>query len=137
MPISDQEYDTNLEDFVDRVMLQGRFDSLDQTSMSRLTPAMDAVLKVRNDPKLLPAAFEKMVAAVNVARQDPTKAPQNPQFTPQQMSATVQQVLQGANVNTKAVATALQQAAGGTLTATKQANPMVNSLLNALGVATK
>ena len=33
--------------------------------------------------------------------------------------------------------TALQQAAGGTLTATKQANPMVNSLLNALGVATK
>jgi hypothetical protein len=137
MPISDQEYDTNLEDFVDRVMLQGRFDSLDQTSMSRLTPAMDAVLKVRNDPKLLPAAFEKMVSAVNVARQDPAKATQAPQYTPQQTAATVQQVLKGANVNTQAVATALQQAAGGTLTATKQANPMVNSLLNALGVATK
>ena len=137
MPISDQEYDTNLEDFVDRVMLQGRFDSLDQTSMSRLTPAMDAVLKVRNDPKLLPAAFEKMVSAVNVARQDPAKATQAPQYTPQQTAATVQQVLKGANVNTQAVATALQQAAGGTLTATKQANPMVNSLLNSLGVATK
>ena len=137
MPISDQEYDDRLEEFVDRVMLQGRFDSLDQTSMSRLAPAMDAVLKVRNDPKLLPAAFEKMVTAVNVARQDPAKAPQTPQFSPQQMSATVQQVLRGANVNTQAVATALQQAAGGTLTATKQANPMVNSLLNALGVVTK
>ena len=137
MPVSDQEYDDRLEEFVDRVMLQGRLDSLDQTSLSRLTPAMDAVIKARNDPKLLSAAFEKMVAAVNVARQDPNQAPQNPQFTPQQMSATVQQVLKGANVNTQAVATALQQAAGGTLTATKQANPMVNSLLNALGVATK
>ena len=137
MPISDQEYDTNLEDFVDRVMLQGRLDSLDQTSLTRLTPAMDAVLKVRNDPKLLPAAFEKMVAVVNVARQDPNKATQAPQYTPQQTAATVQQVLQGANVNTQAVATALQQVAGGTLTATKQPNPMINSLLNAFGVATK
>jgi hypothetical protein len=49
----------------------------------------------------------------------------------------VKQVLASANVNTQAVAAALQQAAGGTLTATKQPNPMVNSLLNALGVATK
>jgi len=137
MPISDQEYDTNLEDFVDRVMLQGRLDSLDQTSLTRLTPAMDAVIKARNDPKLLPAAFEKMVAVVNVARQDPAKSSQTPQFTPQQSAATVKQVLAGANVNTQAVATALQQAAGGALTATKQPNPMVNSLLNALGVATK
>jgi hypothetical protein len=137
MPISDQEYDANLEDFVDRVMLQGRLDSLDQTSVTRLTPAMDAVIKARNDPKLLPAAFEKMVAAVNVARQDPAKASQSPQFTPQQTAATVKQVLAGANVNTQAVAAALQQAAGGTLTATKQPNPMINSLLNALGVATK
>jgi hypothetical protein len=137
MPISDQEYDTNLEDFVDRVMLQGRLDSLDQTSLTRLTPAMDAVIKARNDPKLLPAAFEKMVAVVNVARQDPAKASRTPQLAPQQTAATVQQVLKGANVNTQAVAAALQQAAGGTLTATKQPNPMVNSLLNALGVATK
>jgi len=137
MPISDQEYDTNLEDFVDRVMLQGRLDSLDQTSLTRLTPAMDAVLKARNDPKLLPAAFEKMVAVVNVARQDPAKASRTPQLAPQQTAATVQQVLKGANVNTQAVAAALQQAAGGQLTATKQPNPMVNSLLNALGVATK
>jgi hypothetical protein len=137
MPISDQEYDTNLEDFVDRVMLQGRLDSLDQTSLTRLTPAMDAVIKARNDPKLLPAAFEKMVAVVNVARQDPAKASRTPQFTPQQTAATVKQVLAGANVNTQAVAAALQQAAGGQLTATKQPNPMVNSLLNALGVATK
>jgi len=137
MPISDQEYDTNLEDFVDRVMLQGRLDSLDQTSLTRLTPAMDAVIKARNDPKLLPAAFEKMVAAVNVARQDPTKVPQTPQYNPQQTAATVKQVLASANVNTQAVAAALQQAAGGALTATKQPNPMVNSLLNALGVATK
>jgi hypothetical protein len=137
MPISDQEYDTNLEDFVDRVMLQGRLDSLDQTSLTRLTPAMDAVIKARNDPKLLPAAFEKMVAAVNVARQDPVKASQTSQFTPQQTAATVKQVLAGANVNTQAVAAALQQAAGGQLTATKQPNPMINSLLNALGVATK
>jgi hypothetical protein len=137
MPISDQEYDTNLEDFVDRVMLQGRLDSLDQTSLTRLTPAMDAVIKARNDPKLLPAAFEKMVAVVNVARQDPAKASRTPQLAPQQTAATVQQVLKGANVNTQAVAAALQQAAGGALTATKQANPMVNSLLNALGVATK
>ena len=137
MPISDQEYDTNLEDFVDRVMLQGRLDSLDQTSLTRLTPAMDAVIKARNDPKLLPAAFEKMVAVVNVARQDPAKSAQTSQFTPQQTAATVKQVLAGANVNTQAVAAALQQAAGGQLTATKQPNPMVNSLLNALGVATK
>ena len=137
MPISDQEYDTNLEDFVDRVMLQGRLDSLDQTSLTRLTPAMDAVLKARNDPKLLPTAFEKMVAAVNVARQDPAKATQAPQYNPQQTAATVKQVLASANVNTQAVAAALQQAAGGALTATKQPNPMVNSLLNALGVATK
>jgi len=137
MPISDQEYDTNLEDFVDRVMLQGRLDSLDQTSLTRLTPAMDAVIKARNDPKLLPAAFEKMVAVVNVARQDPAKASQTSQFTPQQTAATVKQVLAGANVNTQAVAAALQQAAGGQLTATKQPNPMINSLLNALGVATK
>jgi hypothetical protein len=137
MPISDQEYDTNLEDFVDRVMLQGRFDSLDQTSLTRLTPAMDAVIKARNDPKLLPAAFEKMVAVVNVARQDPAKASRTPQLAPQQTATTVQQVLKGANVNTQAVAAALQQAAGGQLTATKQPNPMVNSLLNALGVATK
>jgi len=137
MPISDQEYDTNLEDFVDRVMLQGRLDSLDQTSLTRLTPAMDAVLKARNDPKLLPAAFEKMVAVVNVARQDPAKASRTPQLAPQQTAAMVQQVLKGANVNTQAVAAALQQAAGGQLTATKQPNPMVNSLLNALGVATK
>ena len=138
MPISEPEYETRLQEFVERVMLQGRkFDTLDQTSQSRLMPAVDAVVKARMDPKLLPAAFEKMVAAVNVARQDPNQAPQNPQFSPQQMSATVQQVLAGANVNTQAVATALQQAAGGTLTATKQANPMVNSLLNALGVATK
>jgi hypothetical protein len=137
MPISDQEYDTNLVDFVDRVMLQGRLDSLDQTSLTRLTPAMDAVIKARNDPKLLPAAFEKMVAVVNVARQDPAKASRTPQLAPQQTAATVQQVLKGANVNTQAVAAALQQAAGGTLTATKQPNPMVNSLLNALGVATK
>jgi hypothetical protein len=137
MPISDQEYDTNLEDFVDRVMLQGRLDSLDQTSLTRLTPAMDAVIKARNDPKLLPAAFEKMVAVVNVARQDPAKASRTPQLAPQQTAATVQQVLKGANVNTQAVAAALQQAAGGQLTATKQPNPMINSLLNALGVATK
>jgi hypothetical protein len=137
MPISDQEYDTNLEDFVDRVMLQGRLDSLDQTSLTRLTPAMDAVIKARNDPKLLPAAFEKMVAVVNVARQDPAKSAQTSQFTPQQTAATVKQVLAGANVNTQAVAAALQQAAGGQLTATKQPNPMINSLLNALGVATK
>jgi hypothetical protein len=137
MPISDQEYDTNLEDFVDRVMLQGRLDSLDQTSVTRLTPAMDAVIKARNDPKLLPAAFEKMVAVVNVARQDPAKSAQTSQFTPQQTAATVKQVLAGANVNTQAVAAALQQAAGGQLTATKQPNPMINSLLNALGVATK
>jgi hypothetical protein len=137
MPISDQEYDTNLEDFVDRVMLQGRLDSLDQTSLTRLTPAMDAVIKARNDPKLLPAAFEKMVAVVNVARQDPAKASRTPQLAPQQSAATVKQVLAGANVNTQAVAAALQQAAGGQLTATKQPNPMINSLLNALGVATK
>ena len=137
MPISDQEYDTNLEDFVDRVMLQGRLDSLDQTSLTRLTPAMDAVIKARNDPKLLPAAFEKMVAVVNVARQDPNKSTQAPQYNPQQTAATVKQVLQSANVNTQAVAAALQQAAGGALTATKQPNHMVNSLLNALGVATK
>ena len=140
MPVSDQEYDDRLEEFVDRVMLQGRLDSLDQTSLSRLNPAMDAVIKARNDPKLLSAAFEKMVAAVNVARQDPAKATQTaqtPQYTPQQTAAIVKQVLAGANVNTQAVATALQQAAGGPLTATKQPNPMVNSLLNALGVATK
>jgi hypothetical protein len=138
MPISEPEYEDRLQEFVERVMLQGRkFDTLDQTSQSRLMPAVDAVVKARMDPKLLPSAFEKMVAAVNVARQDPTKATQNPQYTPQQTAATVKQVLAGANVNTQAVATALQQAAGGTLTATKQANPMVNSLLNALGVATK
>jgi hypothetical protein len=78
-----------------------------------------------------------MVAVVNVARQDPAKSAQTSQFTPQQTAATVKQVLAGANVNTQAVAAALQQAAGGQLTATKQPNPMINSLLNALGVATK
>jgi hypothetical protein len=70
-PVSDQEYFTQLQDFVNRVMLQGAFSRLDGTSAKRVKQAIAGVTGVRNNPTQLQDKMEQLVTTASASRQDP------------------------------------------------------------------
>ena len=67
-PISDQEYTTNLTDFVNKVMLGGQMSQLDPTSKARVDQAIQYVASKKNTPKELPAAFQSLAVRTSAAR---------------------------------------------------------------------
>ena len=70
-PVGDQEYFTQLQDFANRVMLQGGFARLDGTSAKRVKQAIADVTAVRNDPNQLQDKMAQLVTATAASRQDP------------------------------------------------------------------
>lgn len=70
--VSDQEYKEQLEDFVERNMLQKQIDELDPTSTQRINQSVTKILSVRNDARQLEQAFRDMAKVTTTARMDPS-----------------------------------------------------------------
>lgn len=147
-PVSNDEYNDHLKDFVQKVMLNNRqIDQLDANSQSRIDAGIDAVMNNRNDRQKLPQAFNQLVTAASVARDDPSKTQYAAssaaasgtaqQLNPTQAASAVKQIMRSANVNTQAVATALQQTTGGTVAVPRTNSTVANALLKALGFDVK
>lgn len=78
-PVADDEYNDHLKDYVQKVMLNDRtIDQLDTNSQNRIDAGIDAVMKNRNDRQALPQAFNQLVTAASVARDDPAKTQYQP-----------------------------------------------------------
>lgn len=142
--VTDQEYVDNLEDFVEKVMLQKPIESLDSNSGTRLNQMINSVMTVKNDPKKMQTAFQDLAAITTAARMDPSKtgaAPGAAQGS-QQTGAkpAVQNTVQGVKValqgiNTQTVAQNLVAANNGQpVAASKTNNDLVNRVLTTLGV---
>jgi hypothetical protein len=70
--VSDSEYKEQLEDFVERNMLQKQIDELDPTSTQRVNQMIDKVLAARNNAGQLDQAFRDMAKITTTARMDPS-----------------------------------------------------------------
>ena len=70
--VSDQEYKDQLEDFVEKNMLQKQIDELDPTSTQRMTQMISKVVASRNDARQLDQAFRDMAKITTTARMDPS-----------------------------------------------------------------
>lgn len=125
--VTDQEYGDNLEDFVEKMMLQKPIESLDQTSGTKVAQMIDKVVTAKNDPKQIQAAFQELAAVTAAARQDPTKT--TGVSNPQQI---IQQALTG--VNPQVLGKQIAAAAGGQQAAKSTGNPTVDHLLKTLGI---
>lgn len=139
--VKDQEYVDNLEDFVEKVLLQKPIESLDNTSGTKLNQMINAVMAVKNDPKKMQTAFQDLVAITTAARMDPAKsgtAQQSAQQPGGQQA--VQNTVQGTKIalqgiNTQTLAQNMVTANNGQpVVATKTNNDLVNRVLTAMGV---
>ena len=70
--VPDPEYKEQLEDFVERNMLQKQIDELDPTSTQRMNQMIDKVVAARNDARQLDQAFRDMAKITTTARMDPS-----------------------------------------------------------------
>ena len=70
--VSDQEYKDQLEDFVEKNMLQKQIDELDPTSTQRMNQMITKVVASRNDSRQLDQAFRDMAKITTTARMDPS-----------------------------------------------------------------
>jgi hypothetical protein len=147
-PVGDQEYFTQLQDFANRVMLQGGFARLDGTSAKRVKQAIADVTAVRNNPNQLQGKMEQLVTATAASRQDPNAyygAPRGsagqaapgaaPAGSAQQATQAAKDFLNGAISGSQQTGfkTFLQQSAGtGALRST--GNATVDALLKELGL---
>lgn len=156
-PVDPTEYENQLSDFVERVMLKSyKIADMEPQSQQRIEQAIGAVVNGRNDRRALGPAFEKLVQQAMVSRLDPAKtsfqspaaqktvgpgAKQPPgaqapaqQLNPMMAAGAVGQILRGAQVNASAVAQALQQVTGGPISVQRTNNNVVNALLKSLGI---
>lgn len=147
-PVGDQEYFTQLQDFANRVMLQGGFARLDGTSAKRVKQAIADVTAVRNNPNQLQDKMAQLVTATAASRQDPNAyygAPRGragqvasgatPAGSAQQVTQAVQDFLNRAisSVQQNGLKTFLQQSAG-TAALRSTGNATVDALLKELGL---
>jgi len=156
--VDPDEYENNLSDFVERVMLKSyKIQDMDPQSQTRIEQALGAVVQGRNDRRALAPAFEKLVQQAMVARLDPAKTsyqspaaqktvgpgakqapgaqtPAPQQLNPTQAASAVNQVLRGAQVNAPAVAQALQKVTGGPVAVQPTNSTVVNALLKTMGI---
>lgn len=142
--VSDQEYGEQLEDFIERVLLQNkRVEDLDQQSGQRLDAIMQKIVAGRNDAKALPELFNNLTAVTTAARVDTTKfkGGQTQQPTAQQGAqnlsqanpqVAVKQALKG--VNTSALNQQIAAVGGGPQTVKSTSNRYVDQLLKQLGI---
>jgi hypothetical protein len=70
--VSDQEYKDQLEDFVEKNMLQKQIDELDSTSTQRMNQMITKVVASRNNSSQLDQAFRDMAKITTTARMDPS-----------------------------------------------------------------
>jgi len=70
--VTDQEYKEQLEDFVEKNMLQKQIDELDPTSTPRMNQMIAKVVSARNDARQLDQAFRDMAKITTTARTDPS-----------------------------------------------------------------
>jgi hypothetical protein len=70
--VSDQEYKEQLEDFVEKNMLQKQIDELDSTSTQRMNQMIAKVVASRNNSSQLDQAFRDMAKITTTARMDPS-----------------------------------------------------------------
>ena len=70
--VSDQEYQEQLEDFVEKNMLQKQMDELDATSTQRINQVIAKVVASRNNSSQLDQAFRDMAKITTTARVDPS-----------------------------------------------------------------
>lgn len=154
-PVDPTEYENQLADFVERVMLRSyKIGDMDPQSQQRIEQAIGDVVQNRNDRNALSSAFEKLAQQTVVARLDSTKtayqspaaqktlgpgakqAPGQAQAAPmnaQQATAAVGQALRNANVNVSQLAQQLQ-AQTGPVSVNKTNNPVADALLRAAGL---
>jgi len=152
-PVDPAEYENQLADFVERVMLRSyKIADMEPQSQQRIEQAIGQVVAGRNDRRALAPAFEKLTQQALVARLDPAKssyqspaaqktvgpgAKQAPgtaqQLNPTQAKSAVSQIMRKANVNTSAVAQAVQQVTGGPVTVQRTNSTVANALLKSMG----
>jgi hypothetical protein len=154
-PVDPTDYENNLNDFVERVMLRTyKIADLDDSSQTRVEQAIGAVVQGRNDRRALAPAFEKLVQQATVARLDPAKTSyqspaaqktvgpgakqtpgaKNPIANPAQAKAAVQNALGAAKItvgNRQGLATEIQ--AAGDVTVPRTPNLLANAALKELG----
>ena len=70
--VPDQEYQEQLEDFVEKNMLQKQIDELDPTSTQRMNQMIAKVVASRNNASQLDQAFRDMAKITTTARMDPS-----------------------------------------------------------------
>lgn len=140
-PISDNEYNDHLKDFLQKTMLGNRrIDYLDINSQGRIDQAIDAVMKNRNNKTALSQSFQQLAGAALAARMDPNRMQQRQTgsvtTSPQQVQSAIQKTIQqlGPHVSTT-LATAVQNAAG-VAQVRSTGNPATDALLNNLGIKT-
>lgn len=70
MTISDQEYNTRLKDFVEKVIINQKMDQVSQDDQQRLTNAITNVQRANNmdDKRAMDAAFDDLISVGTVAR---------------------------------------------------------------------
>lgn len=158
-PVDATEYENQLADFVERVMLRSyKIADMEAQSQQRIEQAIGDVVQNRNDRAGLTSAFEKLAQQTVVARLDPAKtsfqspaaqktlgpgakqpasAQQPVVLNAQQAQAAANQALRNANVNAQQLATQLATQAGGPVVIPRTNNNVVNALLSAIGVQVK
>jgi len=153
-PVDPTEYENQLADFVERVMLRSyKIGDMDPQSQQRIEQAIGDVVQNRNDRNALSSAFEKLAQQTVVARLDSTKtayqspaaqktlgpgakqAPGQPAapMNAQQATNAVGLALRNANVNVSQLAKQLQ-AQTGPVSVNKTNNPVVDALLRTAGI---
>ena len=156
-PVDATEYENQLSDFVERVMLRSyKIADMEPQSQTRIEQALGAVVQGRNDRRALGPAFEKLVQQATVARLDPAKTsyqspaaqktvgpgakqapgaktPASP-LNPAQAALVVNTAIRKASIDPAKLATELETAAGGTVAAQRTNNTVANALLKASGI---
>lgn len=156
-PVDVTEYENQLSDFVERVMLRSyKVADMDPESQTRIEQALGAVVRSRNDRRALGPAFEKLVQQATVARLDPAKTAYQspaaqktvgpgakqapgaktpaPPLNPAQAASAVNTAIRKASIDPVKLATELETAAGGTVAAQRTNNTVANALLKASGI---
>ena len=165
-PVDATDYENHLADFVERVMLRSyKIADMDPGSQQKLEAALGSVVQSRNNAQQLKTAFNNLVQQAMVARLDPAKtayqspaaqktvgpgakqttgakSPQAAQaapvaMSPAQANQAVQAIFRAARANPQAIAQNLQQVSGGPIEIVRTNNPIVNALLNSLGITVK
>jgi hypothetical protein len=156
-PVDATEYENQLSDFVERVMLRSyKIADMEPQSQTRIEQALGAVVQGRNDRRALGPAFEKLVQQATVARLDPAKTSYQspaaqktvgpgakqapgaktpaPPLNPAQAASVVNTAIRKASIDPAKLATELETAAGGTVAAQRTNNTVANALLKASGI---